>query len=74
MSMYLSIGAIVADMEDDYGTASVERRLERIARQEPLPARCAGFLRRAAGALLATASTLDHQRTTGAGHRIRTAS
>jgi hypothetical protein len=71
--MYLSIGAIVADMEDDYGTASVERRLERIARQEPLATRAAGFLRRTAQALLATAATLDDQRGSAVGHSLQTA-
>jgi hypothetical protein len=73
MSMYLSIGTTIADMEDAYGTASVDTRLERLARREPLSARFAGVLRRTAGALLATASTLEHQRSSGIGHRFQTA-
>jgi hypothetical protein len=73
MSMYLSIGTTIADMEDAYGTASVDTRLERIARQEPLATRAAGLLRRTADALLATASTLDHQRGSGVGQRFRAA-
>ena len=59
--MYLSIGATIADMEDAYGTACVDTRLERIARPEPLATRAAGLLRRAAEGLLAAAA-LDHQR------------
>lgn len=61
MSMYLSIGTTITSMEDSYGTACDDLRLERIARREPLSARCAAALRRTAGALLATASTLDHR-------------
>jgi hypothetical protein len=71
--MYLSIGSTIAQMEDAYGTASVDTRLERIARQEPLSARIAGALRRTAGALLATAATLDHQPSSGVAHRFQTA-
>ena len=73
MSMYLSIGATIAGMEDAYGSASVDSRLERIARQEPVATRAAGLLRRTAGALLATAATLDHQRGSGVHHRFQTA-
>jgi len=73
MSMYLSIGTTIADMEDAYGSASVDTRLERIARQEPSSVRTAGFLRRTAGALLATASTLDRQSGSVVGHRLQTA-
>jgi hypothetical protein len=71
--MYLSIGATIAQMEDSYGTACDDVRLERIARQKPLSARFAGVLRRTAEALLATAATLDHQRNSGVGHRFQTA-
>lgn len=56
MSMYLSIGTTIADMEDAYGTASADVRLERIARREPVATRLAEFLRRTARALLATAA------------------
>lgn len=73
MSMYLSIGTTITSMEDSYGTACDDLRLERIARREPLSARCAAALRRTAGALLATASTLDPERTSGVGHRFQTA-
>jgi hypothetical protein len=73
MSMYMSIGTTIANMEDAYGTANVDTRLERIARPEPLSTRAAGLLRRTAGALLSTAATLDHQRGTGVGHGFQTA-
>jgi len=74
MSMYLSIGATIADMEDAYGTACVDTRLERIASPEPLATRAAGLLRRAAeGLLAAAAAALDHQRGGGIGHRVQTA-
>jgi hypothetical protein len=73
MSMYLSIGATIADMEDAYGTARVDTRLERIARPEPLATRAAGLLRRAAEGLFAAAAALDHQRGGGIGHRVQTA-
>lgn len=73
MSMYLSIGTTIADMEDAYGTACDDVPLDRIARSEPLSERFAGVLRRTAEALLATASTLDHQRGSGVGHHFQTA-
>lgn len=73
MSMYLSIGATIADMEDAYGTACVDTRLERIARPEPLATRAAGLLRRTAEGLLAAAAALDHQRGGGIVHRVQTA-
>lgn len=71
MSMYLSIGATIADMEDTYGSACDDVRLERIARPEPLAMRAAGFLRRTAEALLTTAATLDDRRGSGVGHRVQ---
>jgi hypothetical protein len=73
MSMYLSIGTTIANMEDAYGTASADVRLERIARPEPLATRAAALLRRTAEGLLAAASTLDRQRSGGIGHRVQTA-
>jgi len=73
MSMYLSIGTTIADMEDAYGTASVDTRLERIARAESVAIRLAESLRRTARALLVTAATLDHQRGSGVGQRFQTA-
>jgi hypothetical protein len=73
MSMFLSIGTTIADMEDAYGTASVDTRLERIARAEPVAIRLAESLRRTARALLVTAATLDHQRGSGVGQRFQTA-
>ena len=73
MFMYLSIGATIADMEDAYGTACVDTRLERIARPEPLATRAAGLLRRASEGLLAAAAARDHQRGGGIGHRVQTA-
>ena len=73
MSMFLSIGAIVADMEDDYGTASADTRLERIARPEPLAQRAAGVLRRTAQALLVTAAALDDQPGSARAPRLQTA-
>lgn len=73
MSMYLSIGTTIAAMEDAYGTASTDVRLERIARREPVATRLAEFLRRTARALLATAAALDHERGSGVGQRFQTA-
>jgi len=73
MSMFLSIGTTIADMEDAYGTASVDTRLERIARAESVAIRLAESLRRTARALLVTAATLDHQRGSGVGQRFQTA-
>ena len=70
MSMYLSISTTIADMEDAYGTASDDVRLERIAGQEPLPRRVAGVLRRTGEALLATATTLEQPRGTAWGRRV----
>ena len=73
MSMYLSIGTTIAAMEDAYGTASTDVRLERIAGREPVATRLAEFLRRTARALLVTAAALDHERGSGVGQRVQTA-
>lgn len=73
MSMYLSIGSTIAGMEDAYGTACDDVRLERIARQEPLSTRFAGVLRRTAEALLTAAATLDDPRGVTVRRRVQAA-